>query len=137
MIRSVLHSWSVTLLVAFAVTLCAVGGCEQSPQDLTEPTDTRAAQAGDDVETRVKEIVGQQFGRDAKELKLSDRFVADLSGDQLDAIELLVALEDGFDVSISVEAMDKLISINDAVVYIRRHRRKTEGQAEQPSQTGN
>ena len=52
MIRCVLHFWSVTRLVALAVMLFAVGGCERSPQDLTEPTDTRAAQAGDEVESR-------------------------------------------------------------------------------------
>ena len=98
---------AVVLLVAFA-------GCDRKP-------------AGDPhrqaVETRVKAIVGGQFGLDPSMLKLTDRFREDFKADDLDTVELVMEFEDTFNLSIPDEAAEKMATIKDVVDYIERHRK--------------
>lgn len=55
------------------------------------------------IERRVRAIVAQQLGMEPQELKMSDSVVADLGGDSLDRIEIVMAIEDDFSIEIDDE----------------------------------
>ena len=55
---------------------------------------------------------------------LNDRLSEDLGADSLDAVELVMALEDELGMEISDEDAEKLKSVQDVLAYIRKHRKK-------------
>ena len=57
-----------------------------------------------DIEQRVKKIVAEQLGVAEDEIKLESSFVDDLGADSLDTVELVIALEDEFEIEIPDEA---------------------------------
>lgn len=73
-----------------------------------------------DVE-KVKEIIADQLGVDVEELSLESSFVDDLNSDSLDLVELLVALEEEYDISIPDEDISSLQTVGDVVEYIKSH----------------
>lgn len=70
------------------------------------------------IETRVKEIITEQLGVDEKEVTQDASFIDDLGADSLDTVELVMALEEEFDIEISDEDAEKIITVGDAVTYI-------------------
>jgi acyl carrier protein len=54
----------------------------------------------DDIETKVKDIIVEQLGVDAAQVKPESSFVNDLGADSLDTVELVMALEEAFDMEI-------------------------------------
>lgn len=70
------------------------------------------------IETRVKEIITEQLGVDEKEVKLDASFVDDLGADSLDNVELVMGLEQEFDIEISDEDAEKILTVGDAINYI-------------------
>lgn len=70
------------------------------------------------VENRVKEIIAEQLGVDGKEVTPGASFIDDLGADSLDTVELVMALEEEFDIEISDEDAEKIITVRDAVNYI-------------------
>ncbi len=76
------------------------------------------------VEERLKEIIIKQFGGSEKPVTLATSFVNDLEADSLDIVELVMELEDEFDVSIPDEDAEKMQTIGDAVKYINEHTQK-------------
>jgi len=77
-----------------------------------------------DVETRVKEIIVEQLGVDASEVNPQASFVNDLGADSLDTVELVMALEEEFDVEIPDDQAEKIQTVNQAVDYIKAHSKK-------------
>ena len=77
-----------------------------------------------DVEARVKEIIVEQLGVDATEVNPAASFVNDLGADSLDTVELVMALEEEFDVEIPDEEAEKIQSVGQAVDYIKAHIKK-------------
>ena len=77
-----------------------------------------------DVETRVKEIIVEQLGVDATEVNPQASFVNDLGADSLDTVELVMALEEEFDVEIPDDQAEKIQTVNQAVEYIKTHSKK-------------
>lgn len=73
-----------------------------------------------DVE-KVKEIIANQLGVDEEEITLDSSFVDDLNADSLDLVELLVALEEEYDISIPDEDISNLQTVGDVVDYIKNH----------------
>ncbi len=69
------------------------------------------------IEDRVKEIIVQQLGVDAAEIKKESSFMDDLGADSLDMIDLVVAMEEEFDTEISDELAEKLTTVQAAVDY--------------------
>ncbi len=82
------------------------------------------ATEGSSVEERLKEIIIKQFVEGGKPVTLTTSFVNDLEADSLDIVELVMELEDEFDVSIPDEDAEKLQTIGDAVKYISEHTQK-------------
>ena len=70
------------------------------------------------VEERVKKIVCEQLGVKESEVQNSSSFVEDLGADSLDTVELVMALEEEFEIEISDEDAEKIQKVKDAVEYV-------------------
>jgi acyl carrier protein len=71
------------------------------------------------VEEKVKEIIVDQLGVDEKQVKSDASFIDDLGADSLDTVELVMALEEEFDIEIPDEDAEKIASVQNAVDYIK------------------
>jgi acyl carrier protein len=74
-----------------------------------------------DVIEKVKGIVSEQLGVDEAEVTPSASFVDDLGADSLDQVELVMALEEAFDLEIPDEDAEKIRTVQDAIDYIGKH----------------
>ncbi|KOO46638.1 acyl carrier protein [Priestia koreensis] len=72
-----------------------------------------------EVVERVTKIIVDRLGVDESEVKLESSFKDDLGADSLDVVELVMELEDEFDMEISDEEAEKIATVNDAVTYIQ------------------
>lgn len=70
------------------------------------------------VEDRVKKIVVEQLGVKEDEVKNDSSFVDDLGADSLDTVELVMALEEEFELEIPDEEAEKITTIQQAIDYI-------------------
>jgi acyl carrier protein len=70
-------------------------------------------------EDRVKEIIVEQLGVSPDQVKAEARFIDDLGADSLDTVELIMALEEEFDVEIPDEDAEKMITVGDAMNYLQ------------------
>lgn len=77
-----------------------------------------------DVETRVKEIIVEQLGVDAKEVNNQASFINDLGADSLDTVELVMAFEEEFNTEIPDEEAEKIQTVIQAIDYIKAHASK-------------
>jgi acyl carrier protein len=73
------------------------------------------------VEEKVKDIIVEQLGVSADEVKPEATFVEDLGADSLDLTELIMAMEDKFGIEIDDDEAQKLIKVQDAVDYITKN----------------
>ena len=73
------------------------------------------------VESRVKEIIIDQLGVDEKEVTSEAKFIDDLGADSLDLVELVMALEEEYDTEITDEDAEKILTVGDAIEYIKSH----------------
>ncbi|GAM09992.1 acyl carrier protein [Geobacter sp. OR-1] len=73
------------------------------------------------IEKRVKEIVAEQLGVDEAQVTNEASFMDDLGADSLDTVELVMALEEEFDIEISDENAEKIQNVQDAIDYITEH----------------
>lgn len=71
-----------------------------------------------DVLERVTKIIVDRLGVEEAEVKLEASFKEDLGADSLDVVELVMELEDEFDMEISDEDAEKISTVGDAVNYI-------------------
>ncbi len=71
-----------------------------------------------DVETKVREIVCEQLGVAEDEVSANASFTEDLGADSLDIVELVIALEEEYDLEISEEDAEKIRTVGDVVGYI-------------------
>ena len=72
-------------------------------------------------EARVKQIIMDQLGVEAKQVVPEASFVDDLGADSLDAVELVMALEEEFDIEIPDEDAEQLRTVKDALDYLEKH----------------
>ncbi len=71
---------------------------------------------------RVKEVIGEQLGIDDIEtITMETTFIDDLGADSLDIVELIMALEEEFDMEIPEAEAEKISSVGDAVEYIKNN----------------
>ncbi len=68
---------------------------------------------------KVKSIVAEQLSVEAGEIKPDSNFQNDLSADSLDTVELVMALEEAFDIEIPDEAAEGIATVGDAVKFIQ------------------
>ncbi|HBA71404.1 MAG: acyl carrier protein [Geobacteraceae bacterium GWC2_55_20] len=74
-----------------------------------------------DIAKRVKEIVAEQLGVEESLVVTEASFMDDLGADSLDTVELVMALEEEFDLEIPDEDAEKIQTVNDAIEYITEH----------------
>ncbi|CAA6814976.1 MAG: Acyl carrier protein [uncultured Campylobacterales bacterium] len=70
---------------------------------------------------KVKEVVVEQLSVGADEVKEDSKFIEDLGADSLDVVELVMALEEEFDIEIPDADAEKIQTVNDAINYIENH----------------
>lgn len=76
----------------------------------------------DTVLEKVKEVIGEQLGiDDTDSITTETTFIDDLGADSLDIVELIMALEEEFDMEIPEEEAEKITSVGDVVGYIESH----------------
>lgn len=73
----------------------------------------------ENIEVKVKEIVAEQLSVDIAELEPSKSFINDLGADSLDIVELVMAMEEEFDVEIPDEDAEKILTVSAAVDFIK------------------
>ena len=74
-----------------------------------------------DVAEKVKKIIVDQLGVSADEVKPEASFVEDLGADSLDVVDMLMSLEDEFDVEIPDDEIEKIRTVGDLVTYIEEN----------------
>lgn len=80
--------------------------------------------AGDklkEITEKVKQVIAEQLGVEEAEVTPSASFVDDLGADSLDTVELVMALEEHFDIEIPDDAAEKIRTVQDAIDYIDKH----------------
>jgi acyl carrier protein len=71
------------------------------------------------VEERVKKIIAEQLGVEEDEVTPEASFVEDLGADSLDTVELVMALEEEFEIEIPDEDAEKILTVGKALDYIK------------------
>jgi len=82
--------------------------------------------AGDkqkEIAEKVKQIISEQLGVEEAEVTPSASFTDDLGADSLDQVELVMALEENFEIEIPDDAAEKIRTVQDAIEYIDKHSR--------------
>ena len=70
---------------------------------------------------KIREVIVEQFGIDESAVTLDTAFIDDLGADSLDVVELIMALEEAFDMEIPDEEAEKIVTVKDAVDYIKNN----------------
>ncbi len=78
--------------------------------------------ASKDIFDTVKGIVVEQLGVEEEEVSLESSFIEDLGADSLDIVELIMALEEEFELEVPDEDAEKLLTVGDVVDYIKENR---------------
>ncbi len=82
------------------------------------------------IEDRVKKIISEQLGIKLDEVKNNKSFVDDLGADSLDTVELVMALEEEFNIEIPDEDAEKIITVQSAIDYITTSQNKKDDDKE-------
>jgi|TARA_B110000093_G_scaffold91917_1_gene99360 acyl carrier protein len=72
----------------------------------------------EEIQAKVVKIISEQLGKDQSEISMSSNFIEDLDADSLDTVELVMALEEEFEVDIPDEAAEKITTVQSAVDFI-------------------
>ena len=71
---------------------------------------------------KVKNLISEQLDVEENEIELESSFQDDLEADSLDVVELIMAIEDEFDIEIPDEEAEKLMTVKNAVDYIEKNK---------------
>jgi acyl carrier protein len=74
-----------------------------------------------EIVEKVKQIISEQLGVEEAEVTPSASFTDDLGADSLDQVELVMALEETFDIEIPDDAAEKIRTVQDAIDFIDKH----------------
>ena len=72
----------------------------------------------EEIQAKVIKIISEQLGKDESAISLSSNFIEDLDADSLDTVELVMALEEEFEVDIPDEAAENITTVQSAVDFI-------------------
>jgi acyl carrier protein len=75
------------------------------------------------IEAKVKSIIADQLGVGEDEIKAESSFIEDLGADSLDIVELVMAMEEEFEVEIPDEEAENIKTVGDAINYISTHKK--------------
>ena len=72
------------------------------------------------IENKIKKIIAEKLSVDLEEVVPEASFVDDLGADSLDLVELIMSMEEEFDIDIPDEEAEKLLTVQDALDYIEK-----------------
>lgn len=75
----------------------------------------------DAILEKIKEVIVEQLGVEDEAIKLETSFIDDLGADSLDIVELIMALEEEFDIQIPDSEAEKVSTVGDVVEYIKNN----------------
>ncbi len=75
----------------------------------------------DAILEKVKEVIVDQLGVEEDSINMDTSFIDDLGADSLDIVELIMALEEEFDMQIPDSEAEKILTVNDVVEYIKNN----------------
>jgi acyl carrier protein len=73
---------------------------------------------------KLKQIIREQLGVEEDEITPTASFVEDLGADSLDTVELVMAVEEAFDIEIPDKDAEKMRTVQDLIDYIEKHSKK-------------
>lgn len=76
----------------------------------------------EEIFEKLKKIIVEQLGIDEENIKEEATFVDDLSADSLDIVELVMNIEEEFEMEIPDGDADKIVTVGDVVEYIKEHK---------------
>ena len=71
-----------------------------------------------EIKDKIVKIISEQLGKDESEISMSSNFIDDLDADSLDTVELVMALEEEFEIDIPDDAAEKITTVQSAVNFI-------------------
>ena len=77
------------------------------------------------IEERVQQIIAEQLDQEKSEIVAEASFIDDLGADSLDLVELVMHMEEEFDVEIPDEEAENIRTVQDAINYIQQHLAKS------------
>lgn len=75
----------------------------------------------EELQTRVKRLIAEKLGVEEDKVKNESCFIKDLGADSLDTVELVMALEEEFDMQIPDEDAEKITTVQQALDYVKAH----------------
>lgn len=76
----------------------------------------------EEIFSKLKKIIVEQLGASEDNVKPEATFVDDLAADSLDIVELIMSIEEEFDLEIPDQATEKIVTVGDVVEYIKEHK---------------
>ena len=73
----------------------------------------------EDIFKTMQDLIAEQFAIDADEISMDSSFVDDLGADSLDIFQIIMGIEEEFDIEIPTEEAEKIVSVGDAVEQIK------------------
>lgn len=67
---------------------------------------------------RIKELIAEKVGVDPEEIAMETSFADDLDADSITLFELVMAIEDEFDIEVDDESIEKIVTVGDIVKYL-------------------
>ncbi len=72
------------------------------------------------IENKIINIISDKLGIDENEVVPDASFINDLGADSLDLVELIMTMEEEFDIEISDDEAEKLVTVNDVITYVNK-----------------
>lgn len=73
-----------------------------------------------DIEAKVKEIIVEQLGVNADQVNPEAKMIEDLGADSLDAVELVMAIEEEFGIEVPDDEAEKLVKVGDIIAHVEK-----------------
>ena len=74
----------------------------------------------ENIQEKVTEIIVEQLGVSADQVKPESKMIEDLGADSLDAVELVMAVEEEFGIEVPDEEAEKLVSVGDIIAHVEK-----------------
>lgn len=73
-----------------------------------------------ELQQRVYQVVAQELGLKAEDIKSDNKFIDDLGADSIDMVEICMALEEVFETELSDEVFDRVVTVQDLIDLLER-----------------
>ena len=110
---------SLGLTAAFNAPVTRIGHSSVAATSAYSPFRAGAPKMADEVEDKVKSIIAEQLGVEIGSVVPAASFTEDLGADSLDAVELIMAIEEAFDIEIPDEEAETMTTPADCVTAIK------------------